>query len=964
MIAGDPMQTRSSWACSDDAGMRVRTMTGSTTFAARHPRGPLPRQTALGRRPGDTGHALVERRRLYWCKTTDPSLLLPELPPDVDTRVILPDGPACAGLRDRLTARGIAWRAVSYWYEDELVSSVGPGGALVSLAVTASLTRLGGLASPPGAPVTGHVAFDARDAFEISWDAHEPGDADGPLLPAGDLVPAPWLGYLPHEHLNPAQAEAAPVILGSGDHVVVAAPTGAGKTVIGMLAVLRTILDDGRKAAWLVPQRSLTDELDRDLESWRRRGLRVERLSGEYTVDVDRLREADLIVATTEKFEAMCRASSLQAVLAEVGCVVVDEIHLLGSPQRGPLLEAMLARIRGQQSTVRIVGLSATVSNATDIAQWLGGTLLRTTWRPSRLTWQLPMIPAVSDPRTNSELRDRVTVDLVREVTQNGGSVLIFCGTKRNVRRTALAVAASRGASISGVSPEDATAVHRVCASAGVGIHYKDWEHKREAEQRFRKREWAVLVATTTVAAGLNLPARAVVVRDTHVGLNDLDVATVLQMFGRAGRIGAGEREGSAFLITGEHERPYWQHALAAGYTVQSQIKDSLADHVLAEVLQGRITTVADARAWWRGTLCKHQGDHDTQPVLDATDFLLRAGYLARTARPDGRDDGVTVTELGRLTARLMVGTVIGADISTRLRLLPLPENPDVAEDLVISAIAELVPELANAPVAEQDRPAVATILKAGGRAEYVTSTTAVTGLGSARHCAAGDSARAALLLVARSPDLFAGRRRVVAGMPLATLYPILEQAPRYLHWLGAQGFLATVHPWISIVAADLARRVRWRHCAPRRGAGRLLWMCEQMATPVHAPALVPRMWASAVRGDVADPDWRHTTPPELAQLDDAEYRSLLHERTTPAEITVDAEHATVDHLVAGTVVAWTGARYEMTAVVGRTTAAYPGLEEAQPGDLTGAAVFTRRGDYRATDWLAAYHTTQLPPRG
>jgi helicase len=437
VIAGDPMQAHSWPVCSDGAGMSVRPITEATSFAVGQRPGLLPRQTRLGQRPVDAVHPPVERRRLYWCKTTNPSLSLPDLPSDVDIRVILPDGPVFAALRDRLTVRGIPWRAVSYWYEDELVSSVGPEGALVSLAVTASLTRLGGMASSPGPLVTGQVAFDARDAFEISWDAHEPDDTEDRFLPAGDLVPSPWLDYLPHEHLNPAQAEAAPVIVGSGDHVVVAAPTGAGKSVVGMLAVLRAILDDGRKAAWLVPQRSLTDELDRELESWRQRGMRVERLSGEYTVDVDRLQEADLIVATTEKFEAMCRASSLQAVLAEVGCVVVDEIHLLGSPQRGPLLEAMLARIRGQESTVRIVGLSATVSNAADIADWLGGQLVRTTWRPSRLTWQLPMIPAVSDPRTNGELRDRVTVDLVREVTQNGGSVLVFCGTKRNIRRCA-----------------------------------------------------------------------------------------------------------------------------------------------------------------------------------------------------------------------------------------------------------------------------------------------------------------------------------------------------------------------------------------------------------------------------------------------------------------------------------------------------------------------------------------------
>ncbi|WP_405161489.1 DEAD/DEAH box helicase [Nocardia sp. NBC_01499] len=94
--------------------------------------------------------------------------------------------------------------------------------------------------------------------------------------------------------------------------MVVVVPTGAGKTVIGMVAVLHTVLEQHRKAAWLVPQRSLTDELNTELDSWRRRGLRVERLSGEHRVDAQRIRDADLWVTTTEKFEAIWGTSPLK----------------------------------------------------------------------------------------------------------------------------------------------------------------------------------------------------------------------------------------------------------------------------------------------------------------------------------------------------------------------------------------------------------------------------------------------------------------------------------------------------------------------------------------------------------------------------------------------------------------------------------------------------------------------------
>lgn len=71
----------------------------------------------------------------------------------------------------------------------------------------------------------------------------------------------------------------------------------------------------------------------------------------------------------------------------------------------------------------------------------------------------------------------------------------------------------------------------------------------------------------------------------------------------------------------------------------------------------------------------------------------------------------------------------------------------------------------------------------------------------------------------------------------------ILEEARRYLAWLGAQGHIGTVHPWAAVVAGDHALPIRWRVLGPRRGAGRLLWMCERMATAPHVPCLVPRMW-------------------------------------------------------------------------------------------------------------------------
>lgn len=427
-------------------------------------------------------------------------------------------------------------------------------------------------------------------------------------------------------------------------------------------------------------------------------------------------------------------------------------------------------------------------------------------------------------------------------------------------------------------------------------------------------------------------------------------------MFGRAGRVGAGEREGWAYLITTENERANWQGALVDGYTVYSQIHDTLPDHVLAEVLQGRITSVDEAEQWWLRTLCHHQGDEDTEPVTDAVDFLLDAGYLTDITRPD-QTDGVEVTELGKLTARLMVGTRVGAQLRADLATLPVPSDPDTAEDWLIESIATLVPELAGAPVAEPLRPTVATIRKAGGRRDQISSTTAVTGLGAGAAIEPGDLAQAALMLVARSPELFARTTRIIAGIPASTLYPVLDAAPRYLGWLAAQGYIATIHPWIAIVAADLARRVRWRRCAPPRGAGRLLWMCEHMAGPIKTNDLVPQLWNAATGRGITAPDWPHATPPRHCQLTPADYTALLRERTTGTQLTIADGHVHATNIITGTLTTWTGHTTQTLPITGTTTTECPAPSaDAADTPPRGAAIFTKRGDHTTTGWLADHY--------
>ncbi|WP_229402237.1 DEAD/DEAH box helicase [Micromonospora okii] len=887
-------------------------------------------------------------RALHWAKVTDPAQWR-GAPAGVDVRVLLPDSARTVALRERLRADGVPFRVVRHWVEDETITT----NARLELTATARPCALAD-GSGSATSLTGPGAAAARDAFDLVWQANAPLPPNPPgHVPITQLAPEQWAGLLPHPTFNPAQAEVVPHLLAHDRHVLVVAPTGAGKTVIGMVAALHAVRGQRRKAAWLVPQRSLTDELDRELQRWRRAGLRVERLSGEYAVDLRRARDADVWVATTEKFEALCRAGSVTQALAQVGCLVVDEIHLLGDATRGPVLEALLARVRGASSGVRIVGLSATVANTEDVAGWLGAHLVRVAWRPTRLTWQLPMIAATPDWKAAGASRARLAAALTRQVTGDGGSVLVFCGSKHHVRATALAIAADRGARVHGVDPADLDRVHRACDQVGVGLHYKDWPHKHEAERRFRERTIDVLVATTTVAAGVNLPARAVIVRDTQVGLDDISVATVQQMFGRAGRVGAGEVDGYAYLICDENERPGWQQRLVDGYTVLSQIQGCLPDQLLAEAVQGRIATMREAETWWEQTLAFHQGDRSTDAVAEAIGSLAADGYLTVGKHSSG-DTGLSPTELGVLTARLMVPTGAGVDLRTALAALPVPTDPQQAEDHVLDLLAVTVAELSEAPLAEEVRPAVARVLEVGGRLDRLSATRTPDDRGSQTAIAPGDLAKAALRLCVHNPTAMRKPGRAVAGIPTAAMYPIWELAPRYLGWLAGQGYLSAVHPWIAVTAADLSRRIRWRAAAPQRGAGRLLWMCEQMATPLHAATAVPALFAAATERGITDPDWASSARPSGCRLGPVDYAALLGERATAATVDPQPGGVKVTAPPGAVLVVWSGAAtstYRSTGVP--ADLAYP------PGDpaprSSGIAIFTRRGDVVATDWLGSY---------
>src|SRR5215207_5187684 len=149
--------------------------------------------------------------------------------------------------------------------------------------------------------------------------------------------------------------------LDAGSSVLVAAPTGSGMTVVAEHAVADALATGG-KAFYTTPIKALSNQKYGDLV--RRHGAsRVGLLTGDNAVNGD----APVVVMTTEVLRNMIYAGS--SSLAELRYVVLDEVHYLQNPYRGPVWEEVIIHL---PHTVSLVALSATVSNAEEVADWMG----------------------------------------------------------------------------------------------------------------------------------------------------------------------------------------------------------------------------------------------------------------------------------------------------------------------------------------------------------------------------------------------------------------------------------------------------------------------------------------------------------------------------------------------------------------------------------------------------------------
>ncbi|MGY2702805.1 DEAD/DEAH box helicase [Nocardioides sp. HB32] len=693
---------------------------------------------------------------------------------------------------------------------------------------------------------------------------------DEEWTPSAKLIPRDLQKYLTRfDRLNPLQSKAVPAVLSTPGHVMVVAPTSAGKTLIGEIAALRSIVTERKPAVWPLPAGALAAEVSETARRWNGHGIRSVELTGETNMSSDTVRNAQLWVATTEKFEALYRRSSLREFIATVGCLIIDEVHLVGDPTRGATLETLIARLRAVEGRTRIVALSATVSNAEELADWFNAQLVRSAWRPTILTTQLVPYDAPPPGSKREEYeaaKDAVLDPLLRElraptpdaskvldgsVTNGMGSVLVFCGSKNGVRRTA---AMAARVPFRNVEDED---LAETTFAAGVGMHFRDAPRAHRALDSFKERKIQTLVATSGLSTGMNTPARAVVIRDLELGMSPLEVSQAQQMFGRAGRAGQ-EPEGFAFMLVPRGAEAEWRLRLARGYTARSQVLDHLGDALLAEILLGSIADRDGASSWFQETFAYAQSGEESD-VDDALDYLVLRGFVTES------EDGLAVTEIGALTCRLMIDVESAGGLLTALAEAPVPSNADEAEELVLQILATEVLALREWPVNPKVyEDVVAEILF--GWTPRITSRM-------------GDSFGSRVCMAAAHLALREPRRlhsKPPPGISLAEFKRAIEDMPRYLAWVAALGYVDQA-TWAPAVAGELARRLAWWNLSPHpeRGSGRLLWLLERLLEPENRKSRMADLWARARRAGFTSPD-PITARPRSVDISDEGFSEML----------------------------------------------------------------------------------------
>jgi len=454
----------------------------------------------------------------------------------------------------------------------------------------------------------------------------------------GDRIPTSSFKYMKfnYESFNPMQSKVIPHI-DSGANILVSSPTASGKTVV-IEACAAYAISKGKKAIYISPQKSLSNEklsewedLEHDFAQYK-----IGILTGDFTktsATMANLNNCDLIILTNEMLNSVARVARPDkeeySWLFSVGAVIIDEIHLVGDRNRGDKLEVALMLCAELCPESRIYMFSATAPNIEDLQKWVQKITNRETlmfksnYRPCTVTRHyIKVSPTTSEKQAKVELTKHLVNHKPDEI------FLTFIGAKKY------------GAH-----------VMNECIESGIDTKFfkadLSIQERNELYRAFCNKEFRHMVASTAISAGINLPARNVIVSDMNHGAQQIVSTTnLIQEIGRAGRP-KYDKVGDAYIFIkdGKNFKRDFER-VQKGESVISQLQDAdtLAFHVLAEVYNKKIKNPEDLIKWYEKTLaCYQTRAMEFYEAKEVFNRLLKCGCIILDV--DG--ENYTITQTG-----------------------------------------------------------------------------------------------------------------------------------------------------------------------------------------------------------------------------------------------------------------------------------------------------------------------------
>lgn len=450
------------------------------------------------------------------------------------------------------------------------------------------------------------------------------------LVSLRQALPDKFRAIFPYELFNAVQSKSFHTIYHTNDNVVIAAPTGSGKTAILELAICKLALDRGNenfKIVYQAPTKALCSEKARDWEKkFGHMNLKCAELTGDTSqAEMRRVGDASIIVTTPEKWDSITRKwQDHRRLLQMVELFLIDEVHIL-KDVRGATLEAVVSRMKTIGANVRFIALSATVPNSDDIARWLGRNHTNQQLPAHRETFGEEFRPVKLqrfvygfDTNSNDFIFDKFLDQKLPGLISKHARrkpILIFCFTRKSCETTAAMLAdfasdRPDGNDLWPIPTQRIPVVNRELQEIvrfGVAFHHAGLEPQDRAsvEQNFLKGQLGVICCTSTLAVGINLPCHTVVLKGT-VGfmddqLKEYSDLEVMQMLGRAGRPQFDD-SATAIILTRSANRDRYQRMVSGQEVLESTLHLNLIEHLNSEICLGTIHDLSSAKIWLGGT--------------------------------------------------------------------------------------------------------------------------------------------------------------------------------------------------------------------------------------------------------------------------------------------------------------------------------------------------------------------------